>query len=223
MCGHLAKMVLPGGYVKNSEMEKDTMTFSIVVPTSSVIAVSPVDPYQVCVIEQNGKHKGRLTLVGGKVIMPEQTHEQCALDEWDQEAGGKSAKLVDVSLWAIKTDAHSDVRSATLGKLTHDRCPEELRSTVVTGHYGCPDYLYLAKVEGEPFPFDGEAKSCKFIDVRDVAWTATEAESRYGAQHDLILMVYRLWLSGRPVDLSDFADFRALRAKLRDLLADVKD
>ena len=48
-------------------------------------------------------------------------------------------------------------------------------------------------------------------------------ESRYGAQHDLILMVYRLWLSGRPVDLSDFTDFRALRAKLRDLLANVKD
>ncbi len=36
------------------------MTVSIVVPTSSVIAVKPNDPYQVCVIEQNGKHKGRL-------------------------------------------------------------------------------------------------------------------------------------------------------------------
>lgn len=199
------------------------MTFSIVVPTSSVIAVSADDAYKAWVIEQNGKHKGRLTLVGGKVIMPEQTHEQCALEEWDQEAGGKGAKLHDVKLWAVKTDAHSDVRQATLGKLTHDLCPESLRATVVTGHYGCPDYLYLAKVEGEPFPFDGEAKSCKLIDVRDVPWTETEAESRYGAQHDLILMVYRLWLSCRPVDVSDFTDFRALRAKLRDLLSNLKD
>lgn len=199
------------------------MTFSIVVPTSSVIAVAADDAYKAWVIEQNGKHKGRLTLVGGKVIMPEQTHEQCALEEWDQEAGGKGAKLHDLKLWAVKTDAHSDVRQATLGKLTHDLCPEALRATVITGHYGCPDYLYLAKVEGEPFPFDGEAKSCKLIDVRDVPWTATEAESRYGAQHDLILMVYRLWLSGRPVDVSDFTDFRALRAKLRDLLANLKD
>lgn len=199
------------------------MTFSIVVPTSSVIAVSADDAYKAWVIEQNGKHKGRLTLVGGKVIMPEQTHEQCALEEWDQEAGGKGAKLHDVKLWAVKTDAHSDVRQATLGKLTHDLCPESLRATVVTGHYGCPDYLYLAKVEGEPFPFDGEAKSCKLIDVRDVPWTETEAESRYGAQHDLILMVYRLWLSGRPVDVSDLTDFRALRAKLRDLLSNLKD
>lgn len=199
------------------------MTFSIVVPTSSVIAVSADDAYKAWVIEQNGKHKGRLTLVGGKVIMPEQTHEQCALEEWDQEAGGKGAKLHDMKLWAVKTDAHSDVRQATLGKLTHDLCPESLRAAVVTGHYGCPDYLYLAKVEGEPFPFDGEAKSCKLIDVRDVPWTETEAESRYGAQHDLILMVYRLWLSGRPVDVSDFTDFRALRAKLRDLLDNLKD
>lgn len=199
------------------------MTFSISVPTSSVIAVSPSDPYQVCVIEQNGKHKGRLTLVGGKVSMPKQTHLECALEEWDQEAGGKQAKLSEVALWAVKTDEHSDVRPATLGKLTHDLCPEELRSLPVIGHYGAPDYLYLAKVEGEPFPFDGEAKSCKFIDVRDVKWTATEAESRYGAQHDLILMVYRLYLAGRPVDNRDFADFRALRANLRDLLAAVKD
>lgn len=199
------------------------MTFSIVVPTSSVIAVKPNDPYQVCVIEQNGKHKGRLTLVGGKVIMPSQTHLQCALEEWDQEAGGKQAKLHDVALWAIKTDAHSDVRPATLGKLTHDLCPAAERSLPVTGHYGVPDYLYLAKVEGEPYPLDGEAKSCIFIDVRDVKWTATEAESRYGAQHDLILMVYRLYLAGRPVDFADFADFRALRANLRELLANVKD
>lgn len=199
------------------------MTFSIVVPTSSVIAVKPEDRYKVCVIEQNGKHKGRLTLVGGKVIMPAQTHLECALDEWDQEAGGKQAKLHDVALWAVKTDAHSDVRPATLGKLTHDLCPEELRATPVTGHYGCPDYIYVAAVKGEPYPFDGEAKSCKFIDVRDVPWTATEAESRYGAQHDLILMVYRLHLAGRPVEIGDFADFRALREKLRDLLAALKD
>ncbi len=199
------------------------MTFSIVVPTSSVIAVKPDDPYKVCVIEQNGKHKGRLTLVGGKVIMPAQTHLECALEEWDQEAGGKQAKLHDVTLWAVKTDAHSDVRPATLGKLTHDLCPAGERSLPVIGHYGVPDYLYLAKVEGEPYPLDGEAKSCIFIDVRDVKWTATEAESRYGAQHDLILMVYRLYLSGRPVALADFADFSALRANLRDLLANLKD
>lgn len=199
------------------------MTFSISVPTSSVIAVKPNDPRQVCVIEQNGKHKGRLTLVGGKVIMPKQSHLECALEEWDQEAGGKQAKLLDVSLWAIKTDAHSDVRKATLGKLTHDLCAPELRTVEVTGHYGAPDYLYLAKVEGEPFPFDGEAKSCKFIDVRDVPWTATEAESKFGAQHDLVLMVYRLWLAGRPVDGNDFTDFRALRTNLRELLANVRD
>lgn len=191
------------------------MTFSIVVPTSSVIAVKPDDPFKVCVIEQNGKHKGRLTLVGGKVIMPSQTHLQCALEEWDQEAGGKQAKLHDVSLWAIKTDAHSDVRPATLGKLTHDLCPDEQRTLPVIGHYGVPDYIYLAKVEGEPYPLDGEAKSCIFIDVRELKWTATEAESRYGAQHDLILMVYRLWLEGRPVGTADFADFRALRATLK--------
>ncbi|MBC7999461.1 MAG: hypothetical protein IAF58_16030, partial [Leptolyngbya sp.] len=57
-------------------------------------------------------------------------------------------------------------------------------------------------------------KQCLFIDVRDVIVTASEGESRYGAQHDLILVAYRLSLQGRPIDNRDFADFRALRADL---------
>jgi hypothetical protein len=193
------------------------MTFSLAVPTSSVIAVDPKDPFKVCVIEQNGKHNGRLTLVGGKVEMPAQSHLQCAYDEWDQEAGGKNAKLIDLTLWAIKTDEHSDVRSSTLGKLTHNFCPPELANTPVIGHYGAPDYIYVGKVDGIPYPLDGEAKQCLFIDVRDVIVTATESESGYGAQHDLILVVYRLSLEGRPVDSRDFSDFRALRETLRNL------
>jgi hypothetical protein len=186
----------------------------ITVPTSSIIAVRANDPYKVCVIEQNGKHNDRLTLVGGKVIMPEQTHEQCAYEEWDQEAGGRSAKLKGLSLWAVKTDEHSDVRPTTLGKLTHDLCPAELRTLPVVGHYGAPDYIYLANVEGEPYPLDGEAKQCIFIDVREVEVTETEKESRFGAQHDLILAVYRLYLEGRPVDNRDFSDFTLLRRML---------
>ncbi|MBC7999899.1 MAG: hypothetical protein IAF58_18230 [Leptolyngbya sp.] len=197
------------------------MTFSLAVPTSSVIAIDANDPFKVCVIEQNGKHNGRLTLVGGKVEMPKQSHLQCAYDEWDQEAGGKGAKLIDLTLWAIKTDEHSDVRPATLGKLTHNFCPPELASTPVIGHYGAPDYIYVGKVDGIPYPLDGEAKQCLFIDVRDVIVTASESESRYGAQHDLILVAYRLSLQGRPVDNRDFADFRALRAELARLTESV--
>lgn len=193
--------------------------FSIAVPTSSIIAIHKDDPYKVYVIEQSEKHRGRLTLVGGKLEMPRQNHLQCALEEWNQEAGGVGAKLFDTALWAIKTDEYSDVRQSTLGRLTADTCPEDLRAVPAIGHYGAPDYIYLAKVDGTPYPSDGEAKQCLSIDVRDIELTATENESRFGAQHDLILLVYRLSLAGRPVSNQDFTDFDKLRRDLPQLLS----
>jgi hypothetical protein len=195
--------------------------FPYLVPTSSLIAVHPDDPFQVCVIEQTQKHKGRLTLVGGRVEMHRQNHLQCALEEWGQEAGGLGATLVAPKLWAIKTDAYSDVRPSTLGKLTHGLCSEHLLETPVIGHYGAPDYIYVATVNGTPSPKDGEAKRCLFVDVRSIPCTATEEESRFGAQHDLVLLLYRLHLAGRAVSNADLADFKELRIKLPPFLANL--
>ncbi len=190
------------------------MSFSISVPTSSVIAHLADDPFKVCVIEQTVKHKGRLTLVGGKVELPRQSHFACAIDEWDQEAGGLGATLSGVRLWAVKTDPYSDVRPSTLGKLTHDLCPEELRSTPCIGHYGTPDHIFTASVVGTPAPKDGEAKRCFFFDVRDLQIGADESESRFGAQHDIVLAIYLLHLLGRPVEREDMTDFKRLRSVL---------
>jgi len=190
-------------------------SFPFLVPTSTVIALHPDDPYKVCVIEQTSKHAARLTLVGGRREMERHTHEQTAIAEWSEEAGGKGATLVDIRLWAVKTDANSDVRETTLGKVTFDRCPESMRDQPVVAHYGAPDYIYLAKVEGEPFPSDGEASQCLFIDIRDIPTPSEdECRSSFGAQHDLILLSYLLELQGYPVSNTDLADFVALRKKL---------
>jgi hypothetical protein len=152
--------------------------------------------------------------VGGRVELPGQTHDQCVVAEFAQEAGGKDATLTNLQLWAIKTDPQSDVRESTLGKLTHKTCPRELADVPVVGHYGAPDYIYLADVVGEPYPCDGEATKCEFVDVRQITCTETEAESLYGAQQDLVLIVYRMFLQGRQVEIEDFTDFQKLRAKL---------
>jgi ADP-ribose pyrophosphatase YjhB (NUDIX family) len=190
------------------------MDFSIAVPTSTIIATLKGDPFKVCVIEQNTKHQGRLTLVGGRVNLPSQNHRDCALAEWTEEVGGQGATLKNLRLWAVKTDPSSDVRPSTLGKLTHNSCPEALRDQPATGHYGAPDCIYTAVVEGKPHPNDDEAKSAIFIDVRELVVTPCEEQSKFGAQHDLILAVFRRHLEGRPVQAGDFADFRSLRAML---------
>jgi hypothetical protein len=197
--------------------------FPYLVPTSTVIALHPDNPFLVCVIEQVVKHAGRLTLVGGRREMHHHSHIQTARAEWKEEAGGKGARLTNVRLWAVKTDEHTDVREVTLGKVTFDRCPQAMRAQLVTAHYCAPDYIYLATVKGEPHPSDGEASRCVFIDVREIATpTPDQAHSKFGAQHDLILLVYLLSLLGRPVEVTDFADFTQLRSKLIKLVGDLR-
>jgi hypothetical protein len=194
------------------------MTFSLAVPTSSIIAYHPDDKYLVAVLEQAEKHRGRLTIAGGKIELPRQNARQCAVEEFDQECGGKGCTLDDIKLWAIKTDPYSDVRESKLGKLTHNLCPELLRDVPVIGHYGAPDHIYTASAIGTPYPKDGEAKQCFFFDVRTIEITADEKDSKFGAQQDLYLAVYRLYLDGRAVEPDDFVDFNALRHKLPGLL-----
>ena len=197
--------------------------FPYLVPTSTVIALHPDDRFQVCVIEQIVKHAGRLTLVGGRREMHHHSHIQTARAEWKEEAGGKGARLTNVRLWAVKTDEHTDVREVTLGKVTFDRCPQAMHAQPVLAHYGAPDYIYLATVKGEPYPSDGEASRCIFVDVRNIATpTASETDSKFGAQHDLILLVYLLNLLGRPVESTDFADFTKLRSRLIKLVGNLR-
>ena len=190
------------------------------VPTSTVIARHQNDPYKIAVLVPVEKHKQRKVACGGR-IEPDQTPESCIITEFGQEMGGKGAFLTNVRLFAIRTDADGDIRigpKVTLGKLSFDQCPVENRSLEVTGHYGVPDHIFIADVVGEPFPNDHEAKECIWIDVRDIAVTATEEASTFGAQHDLVMIVYRLALAGRNVEVDDFVDLSALRSKLPALI-----
>jgi hypothetical protein len=195
------------------------------VPTSTAIAIDAEDPHRVCVIEptDKSKHGGRPTLIGGKVKLGLQTHVECLHAEFAEEAGGLGAYLENVSLFAIKTDAGSDVREVTLGRVTDNACPDELRQARVLASYGAPDHVYLGTVCGVPAPGHDvsgkvEAKRCYYFDVRRVIVAPTAAQSAFGAQMDLYLAVYRLHLAGRPVEIDDFADLTSLRARLPALI-----
>ncbi len=183
------------------------------VPTSTIIAHHKDNPYRVYVIEQAKKHNGRLTLVGGRCELPAQDHETCIKEEWVQEAGGKGATLTGLRFWLAKNDRFADPRKTTLGKVTSNQCPKRLINQPVLGLYGCPDAIFIAAVEGEPYPNDGEAKQCLLIDVREIVITETPEQSKFGAQHDLLLALYRQYLDRKiyfePVEpISDMADFR---------------
>lgn len=128
--------------------------------------------------------------------------------------------MIRPRLWAVKCDPNSGLRKSTLGKLTHYTCPRALRNAPVFGHYGLPDSIFIGGVKGIPFPNDGEAKGFFVYDVRQIEVAASEEESKFGANHDLILAVYRLELAGIRIDKSlAFSDLKKLRKDLPKLLA----
>lgn len=188
--------------------------FPIAVPTCTVLAVSDQDRFKVGVIEQQvEKHGGRMTLVGGK-LTGNITPEQCADEEFFEEAGGGDAKITRKVLWTTKTDRLADVRVVTLKKATDGLCPAHLADTKVLAMYGVPDFIFIATVTGEMAPKDGEARRCLWLDVRDVRITRDPAHSKFGAQHDLLIAAYRRFLEGTEVDAADLADLVAFRSKL---------
>ncbi len=185
-------------------------SFCMAVPTCTIILTRPDNPYEVAVIEQSEKHNGRFTLVGGK-LTGDFTPEMCAEEEFDQEVGGKAAKLISPTRLTVKTDRMADPRVVSLKKATDGLCPDTLAGLKVLALYGVPDYIFVGTVEGELAPKDGEAKRVEWIDVRNVKVTATAAESIFGAQHDLLLIAYCRHLQGTPIDplaLSDLAAYR---------------
>ncbi len=203
-------------------------TVPIAVPTVTVLATHPEDPFLVSVIKhQPTKHNGRRTLVGGKfklrgVTTPlEQAHT-----EWAEEAGGAGATLENVELWAIKLDHNADVRQVPLKKSTDGDCPSWLEGVTTTAYFGTPDRIYTATVKGTPAPVTGEGDDlaesvkCEWVDVRSLQLTCEEHQSKFGAQHDLIMKVYCHVLEGRwTLKPGDFEDFEALRLRLLEMQA----
>ncbi|MBI5171737.1 MAG: NUDIX hydrolase [Candidatus Melainabacteria bacterium] len=198
---------------------KDSAVTHVAAPTATIIAADANDPYYVWVLRPTAKHNGKLVLPGGKIeLHAKQSPRQCAIDEFNQEAGGQGAYLKDLKLFALRFDPYGDVREVSLAKVTNESGPPEDKNKPVIAYYGTADSIFLAEVIGVPAPKDGEAKEFLRIDVREIESSATPEESRFGAQHDLVLLLYRLYLDGRPVQLEDLEDLAALRAKLPTLL-----
>lgn len=189
---------------------------AIGVPTSTIIARRAEDDwFNVCVIKHSAKHRQRITLIGGKRT-GEATHEDTAKEEFAQEVGGLDATIHGLSLWAVKSDRLCDVREVTLGRVTDEHCPPHLSDIKVTAYYGYPDYIYTGVIEGTPSPNDGEAQDVTWIDVRDIVITEHEEDSQFGAQHDLVLALYRWWVEhfGGLDENRLLSDFKQLRATL---------
>jgi hypothetical protein len=199
---------------------------AIAVPTATLIAQKQG---RVLFFEPTAKHGGKLVLPGGRVEPPA-GYRKTVLDEFDQEVGGKGAKIVAGTLkeWALKSDLYADVRHGTiitLGKLVHGVFQPSLSKTEletvsnlpVVGLYGSPDMIFTAEYEGEAHPSDGEAKRCVLVDPVSIKIPADPADTEYGAGHALYVVVWFLEKNGkRPLKVTEFADLEGLWQELVD-------
>lgn len=191
--------------------------FLYFVPTTTIIAKHPDNPYLVCALRPRDKHNGKLVLPGGRfeansTAITEGTAESLlhtGLRELGQEV---SLGLENATLFTVKTDPTADVREVTLGKVTFLNCPPELVDLKITAAYGVPDVIIEGVAVGSPAPKDGEAKEVLWINSREQVLAASPDESLWGASHDLIVEVYLRKLLGTwTVDPSDFLDVTELR------------
>ena len=194
--------------------------FLYYVPTTTIIAKHPGNPFLVCALRPTDKHNGKLVLPGGRFEASGQTitdktaesFMQTGIRELDEEV---ALQLEHPTVFAVKTDPTADVRNVTLGKVTFNNCPFELADKKIVAAYGVPDVIIEGVAIGTPEAKDGEAKEVLWIDIREQALAPSSDESAWGANHDLIIEVYLRKLSGTwTVDPSDFLDVTELRTKL---------
>jgi ADP-ribose pyrophosphatase YjhB (NUDIX family) len=195
--------------------------FLYYVPTTTILAKHPRNPFYVCALRPTDKHEGKLVLPGGRFEADSASILQgnaeslvgTGIRELDEEV---SLELEESAVFAIKTDPIADIRRVTLGKVTFNKCPIEMINLEVIAAYGMPDVI----IEGfattdTPQAKDGEAKEVLWFDIRDHQLATSPEESKWGVHHDLIIEVYwRRLLGTWTACPNDFLDVAALRDKL---------
>ncbi len=165
------------------------------IPTVTIIGCHPDNPYKVAMLKPaNNKHRGKPVLCGGRINLPDQEKPWvAALREFNEEMGGKGAKLENMEHWATRTDPYAEPREKRLHEITPGTEVNVAAGTLpVTAYYACPDYIFTAVVRGEIWPRDGEAEECFWYDFNGFGVAETPEKSIFGGQHDLILGVYFL-------------------------------
>ena len=194
------------------------------IPTITVIGYHPKDPMKVAMLKPARlKHEGKPVLCGGKInLATQESAIDAARRKWQEEMGGKKSTINNISLWAVRSDLYAEKRYKKLHEITPGTqidISAGLLNTVA--YYACPDYIFIAKVIGEPAPNDNEAEECFWQDIRHLKIAPTPEESKMGGQHDLILGVYFLQMYSESFsDASQqFRNHTQLRRTLRKISA----
>lgn len=182
------------------------MTLSIATPTATLIGYQENDPHSILVIEPAGSNK--LNLLSGKVDLASKESYQAAIQrEFNKKCGSQGATLKHLKPFAVAIDPYRDVRSVALYSLQPAASLGEQDNLLVNDHYGTPEFIFFAQVQGVPVPQDSRTLLCSFIDTRLIQI------EKFSRGHDVIFMAYQHYLAtGKTVPILD--DFTRLRRDL---------
>jgi ADP-ribose pyrophosphatase YjhB (NUDIX family) len=202
--------------------------WSVALPTSTAILVKEGgDPGTITAIKwDQSKEGGRLAVPGGKVnLFLRESHVDCIRRELAEELGS-DLRVAKIEMLFTKTDIYSANRPpVSLAKALEDSGRRWLKSLrwitrwiPVDGRYGTPDVIYLVTYSGTP-QCTKEARKIVPFNVRDIEIAADPNKSKWGANHDLIVGLYRLYIEGKTLNWNQLlSDLTALRIELPHLL-----
>lgn len=190
------------------------------VSTVTVIAHHPTATLKVAMLKPSkAKHDGKPVLCGGRLdLAKKELPIACATREWDEEMGGRGATLVNLQHWATRTDPYAEPRHTTLPKVIEGYSNQVIGHPPITAYYACPDFIFTAQVNGEPWPNDNEAEECFWFDLRKLQIPANPRDDMFGGQHVLILGMWLLEYCAGPSAVKpteQFANAIQLRTYLR--------
>ncbi len=158
----------------------------VAVPTTTILAQHPADPFKIAVFRSTGKHGNKLVIPGGKVRIGVENHLDTGIKESGEEI---SAGIIDPKFFCISDNPLRDVRKTTLGKLSegNPNFPEEFKNVEVDGHY-CFDVSIYGVCSGEPAVDQEEGSEVIWYDLR------TLQPGEFALDHGFLALQFKRFL-----------------------------
>jgi len=157
----------------------------VAVPTTTIIAQNPADPFQVAVFRSGQKHSGKLVLPGGRVKVGKDNYLTTGIIELKEELG---MDIISPKLFCISDAPDRDIRDITAKKLADGGFVHPELDHVVFSGYFCFDVSIYGISTGTPKPDGKEGIEAMWYDVRQLN------SSEFALDHGKLLLLFAAFL-----------------------------
>lgn len=155
------------------------------VPTTTILAQNPRNPWEIAVFRSTGKHGNKLVIPGGRLRLGKQNHLQTAIAELWEEL---KMKILNPQFFCISDKPDRDIRTITIDRFADSNpFPTRLKGMLVEGHY-CFDVSVYGFADGEPTADGKEGKSAFWYDLRKLD------KNEFALDHGTLALLFKHFL-----------------------------